>query len=230
MWIQCGGGLQFSVAALFLNIMNIGGISLNERISSDSSPCAKVRLCWRHLTRDSADKSRPGHWPPKPERSSSQSPGTFGSQLWISWLWNRHSFCWLMIVLIVCVTWVFRGLSPFQKRHLCNSFSKIWLSNYININYNMHHNYIDILHCITCVMWVICVCFFFSEAQGASGSPGFSACQAVEVYGLEVLHSELSVEVGSPRDADAEQLSNAQVLAGEMGWLSLSSRIIYNHL
>ena len=45
MWIQCGGGLQFSVAALFLNIMNIGGISLNERISSDSSPCAKVRLC-----------------------------------------------------------------------------------------------------------------------------------------------------------------------------------------
>ena len=173
MWIQCGGGLQFSVAALFLNIMNIGGISLNERISSDSSPCAKVRLCWRHLTRDSADKSRPGHWPPKPERSSSQSPGTFGSQLWISWLWNRHSFCWLMIVLIVCVTWVFRGLSPFQKRHLCNSFSKIWLSNYININYNMHHNYIDILHCITCVMWVICVCFFFLKHREPQGAPVF---------------------------------------------------------
>ena len=73
--------------------------------------------------------------------------------------------------------------------------------------------------------------FFFSEAQGASGSPNFSACQAVEVYGLEVLHSELSVEVRSPRDAeDAEQLSNAQVLADAMGLLSLSSRIIYNHL
>ena len=53
---------------------------------------------------------------------------------------------------------------------------------------------------------------FFSEAQGASGSPGISACQAVEVYGLEVLHSELSVEVGSPRDAE-----DAQVLADAMG-------------